>query len=68
MLCVKQKLRNTELLATVCLEDGWLVELRYRLTGKAAGQIYKMFKKGDSTYTSMMLGQVRGVCGILFAL
>ena len=69
MRCSKQSdiyyeswyLRNYELVETIALaQDGWKVEVRKRLSGKLAGNLYKVFVSSDGTKHYSMAKAVQG--------
>ena len=50
-------LRKFDLLTKVQVQDGWVVEIRRRLQGRAAGQLYKCFKSpnGEQFWTAYLV-------------
>ena len=50
-------LRKFDLLTKVQVQDGWVVEIRRRLQGRAAGQLYKWFKSvnGEQFWTAYLV-------------
>ncbi|CAK9075006.1 unnamed protein product [Durusdinium trenchii] len=55
------KSKNESTVVTEKFEDGWTVEIRHRLSGKAAGQCYKVFKdKSGTSHWTMKQAKEKG--------